>query len=61
MKIKRKLEDIIDDLRKELWWSSVKSGVNFQFLLLHVQHFHPPVRRTIWYAAERVFAGLLYM
>ena len=26
MKIKRKLEDIIDDLRKELWWSSVKSG-----------------------------------
>ena len=26
MKIKRKLEDIIDDLREELWWSSVKSG-----------------------------------
>ena len=55
MEIKGKLEDVIDDLREELWWSSVKSGnsrhiqtgVNFQFLLLHVQHFHPPVRRTV--------------
>ena len=26
MKIKRKLENLIDDLREELWWSSVKSG-----------------------------------
>ena len=55
MEIKGRLEDVIDDLREELWWSSVKSGnsrhiqtgVNFQFLLLHVQHFHSFVRRTI--------------
>ena len=26
MEIKGKLEDVIDDLREELWWSSVKSG-----------------------------------
>ena len=55
MEIKGKLEDVINDLREKLWWSSVKSGnsrhiqtgVNFQFLLLHVQHCHPPVRRTV--------------
>ena len=26
MEIKGKLEDVIDDLREKLWWSSVKSG-----------------------------------
>ena len=36
-----------------------KTGFNFQFLPLRVQHFHPLVRRTIWYSAERVLAGLL--
>ena len=40
MEIKGKLEDVIE-------LQAYKTGVNFQFLLLHVQHFHPPVRRTI--------------
>ena len=43
--------------RQEWKLQVYKIVVNFQYLFL--QHLHPPVRRTIWYSAERVLAGLL--
>ena len=59
MKIKRILEDIIDDLREELWWSSVKSGNSRHIRLESISSSYSYMYSISTHSCDELFDSIL--